>query len=172
MSTIYVGFSKSIVSVPILAWIIMACERVNFSHAYIRIRSDSLDRDLIYQATGSGVYFVGMEYFHQHSATVEEYALEVSDEAKKQFLRWAIDMSGKPYGRLQCLGIGIRRLAMLVGIKMKNPFSTGNKAYVCTEVVAEAVKELGMPIGQSLDDVGLRELVHYVRSLVLFQRKV
>ena len=169
MSKVYIGFSKSRVGLPIIAWLIMLCERVPFSHAYIRIRSESLDRDMIYQATGSGVYFVGLPAFELHSKIVEEYAFEVSDQARKKMLQWAIDTSGKPYGRLQLLGLGLKRLCSLVGIRIGNPFKSGSGAYICTELAARATEELGIPFGIDLDEVGLKELRDHVKMVSSLQ---
>lgn len=169
MSTIKIGFSKAKVGFPIIAWLIMLCERVPFSHAYIRVRSESLDRDLIYQATGSGVYFIGLPAFETHAQIIEEYSLEVSNEAKKKMLQWAIDTSGKPYGKLQLVGIGFKRLCSLVGIKIGNPFKTGSGAYICTELAAQATEELGIPFGVDLDEVGLKELRDHVKTVCELQ---
>lgn len=169
MAKITIGFSKSKVGFPVIAWLIMLCERVPFSHAYVKVHSDSLDRDLIYQATGSGVYFVGLPAFQLHSQTVEEYSLEVSDAAKKKMLQWAVDTSGKPYGRLQLAGIGLKRVCSLVGIKIGNPFKTGSGAYICTELAAQATEELGIPFGVDLDEVGLKELRDHVKMVVSLQ---
>lgn len=163
MESIIVGFSKPKGWFYPMSWIIRWAEGTAFSHAYIRVRSESLDRDLVYQATGAGVYFIGLPAFKDHYEIVEEYALTVSEEGKKKLLRWAVDNSGKPYGRLQCLGIGLRRLALIIGIRIKNPFSNEGEAYVCTELCAQATVEAGIPFNVEKDDVGLKELVQHVR---------
>lgn len=151
---ITVGFSRHKGFAP-LSWLIMLCERTNFSHAYIRLHSESLDRDLIYQATGAGVNFVGSVMFDQTAQVVEEYKIEISEDARKKLLQWCVDNAGKPYGRMQILGLGLVRLAKLVGIRMKNPFPNGNGAYVCCELVAEALENLGKAGLTDLDQVDL-----------------
>lgn len=159
---IAVGFSRHKGFAP-LSWLIMKCEGTNFSHAYIRVRSESLDRNLIYHATGSGVYFIGEPAFEEHVTVAEEYELKVTDQTRKELLQWAVDTSGKPYGKMQLIGLGLKRLVKLVGISIKNPFGTGNKAYICTELVASALKEVKMLDDVNLDEIGLAEL----RSLVI-----
>lgn len=141
-----------------LSWIIQWSEGTNFSHAYVKIRSDSLDRTLIYQATGSGVAFIGEPTFNEHYQVVEEYDIQISDAAKKKLLQWCVDNSGKPYGRLQCLGIGLQRTLKLIGISIKNPFSNGEQAYICTELAAKALEEVGIEFPTPLDEVDLLEL--------------
>lgn len=154
MSTVYVGFSKRRGFSP-LSSMIMWLEGTKFSHAYIRIRSDSIDRDLIYQATGAGVYFIGKALFEEHSETVEEYPLDMSDDARTRMLQWSVDNAGKPYGKRQMVGLGLVLLARMVGVRVKNPFTNGNKAYVCCELVAEALKNLGVPGADQIDQVDL-----------------
>lgn len=147
----------------------MFCEGTKFSHTYIRIRSESLERDLIYQATGSGVYFIGSHAFDEHHETVKEFPIKISDGAKKKMLQWAIDMSGKKYGQLQLLGIAIKRLFKLFGKNIKNPFHNGNSMYVCTELVLEATKELGFDPHIDMDSAGLRETYCHVSTIWLSQ---
>lgn len=163
MHKIGLGFSKPKGKFVPVSWLIRLVEGTKYSHAYIRVRSESLERDLIYEATGSGVYFVGSQTFESKATVIEEYDFQVTSETKKSLLQWAIDTSGKPYGRTQMLGLGLKRLAMVFGIKMKNIAKTGNKAYVCTELAAEALKELKLFEDLELDDIGLAEL----RVLVL-----
>lgn len=156
--SIIIGFSRARSKIAILSKIIMFAENTNFSHAYIKVYSKSLDRYLIYQATGSGVYFVGNNRFLSHSLPVEEYKFNISEESKIRLLQWAVDNSGKPYGKLQLLGLAIKRLAMIFGFNIKNPLSDGSKAYICCELVAEAVKDFGPLIEEDLDSIGLVQL--------------
>lgn len=161
---IKIGFSKSAKKLPIISWLIMLCEGTKFSHTYIRVHSDSLQRDLIYQATGTGVYFVGEIGFNESHHVVEEFDLGGSEEVKKALLQWAIDLSGKPYSHKQLLGIGIKRLFKLFGKNIKNPFCDGNAAYVCTELVAEASKFFGEEL-EDKDSLGLKEVYEHAQKL-------
>lgn len=162
---ITVGFSRHPGFAPI-SWLICAVEGTKFSHAYIKIRSDSLDRTLIYQATGVGVYFVGEQHFLTKAKPIEEYDFEISDEAKKNFLQKAIDKTGLPYSKMQIVGIAIMRLFALFGKKISNPFKNGDKAYVCCELVDAALSELGLiPNNVDKDSLGLKELMNHVKAL-------
>ena len=159
---IQVGFSRHKGFAP-LSWLIMLCEGTRFSHAYVRIRAESLDRDLIYQATGAGVHFVGKPLFDETAQVVEEYEIDIPDENRKKLLQWCVDNAGKPYGHLQLVGIGLIRLAKLIKIRITNPFSNGTKAYVCCELVAEALEHVGIPGPEPLDQVDLNS----TRDMVL-----
>lgn len=81
-----VGFSRRKGLAPV-SWLIMLCEGTNFSHAFIKVYSASLDRVLIYQATGSGVYFMGSTLFDKTAQVMEEYPIEVSEDARRKLLR-------------------------------------------------------------------------------------
>lgn len=170
MPRVEVGFVAPKAKLVPMSWLIRLCEGTRFSHAYIKVESKSLSRALVYQATGSGVYFIGETAFNDHYNLVEQYEFEVSDEAKTKLLQWAIDTSGKPYGIRQVIGLALQRACRLVGIKIRNPFANGSQAYVCTELVANALEELGMDIGMSLDEVGLVELAEYVRQAYTLQK--
>ena len=162
---IIVGFSRHPGFAPV-SWLICLVERTKFSHAYIKIRAESLDRTLIYQATGVGVYFIGEEQFLHHAKPIEEYEFEISDVAKKAFLQKAIDNTGLPYSRMQVLGIAVMRICSLFGKKISNPFKNGNKAYVCCELVDAALSELGLiPDEVDKDSVGLKDLRDHVKTL-------
>lgn len=163
MSKIIVGFSRHKGFAP-LSWLIMLCEGTNFSHAYIKVHSESLDRDLIYQATGSGVHFVGKALFDKTAQVVEEYEIEIPDYNRKKLLQWCVDNAGKPYGHLQLVGIGLIRLAKLFGIRMANPFSNGDQRYVCCELVAAALEHLGLASPEPLDQVDLNATREMARA--------
>mgnify|MGYP001571962652 CR=1 FL=1 len=161
---ITVGFSRHKGFAPI-SWIIMLCEHTPFSHAYIKVRSESLDRTLVYQATGSGVHFIGSAMFEESAQVIEEYEMPMPSEDRKKLLQWCVDNAGKPYGRLQVIGIGLIRLAKLFGLRISNPFSNGNKAYICCELVTAALEHTGMAGPDDLDQVDLiatRDMVRLV----------
>lgn len=154
MSTITIGFSKSKHKFPLISWLIMLCEKTNFSHAYISFYSDSLDRQLIYEAHGSGVNFVGDKMFA--SIPVESFEIEISDEQKINCLKWCIDQLGKPYSRKELIAIGLNRFLSLLNIKYRVNLDEGRNSYICTELVACAMKELGFNI--DTNNVGLKQL--------------
>src|SRR5690349_251313 len=104
MKTIAIGFSRP-KKFNILSWLIMKVQRTEYSHVYVRFHSDSLDRDLIYQASGLQVNFVGGTLFKDHHLTVKEFSLSVTDETYKNTLQFAVDKAGMPYSIKQLFGI-------------------------------------------------------------------
>lgn len=170
MITIWIGFSRALGFAP-LSDLIRWVERTDFSHAFVRVRSESLNRDLIYEATGKGVYFVGSEAFKHRAQIIKEFPILISTEAKNNLLRWAVDTSGRPYGTIQLLGLAIKRLAALLGKQIKNPIINGRRSYICTELVAEALKSLNLIKDSELEDIGLKELLVKVEEVYKMQRE-
>lgn len=158
MESIIIGFSKPR-SFGILAWLIMVVERSEFSHVYMKTYSKSLDRWLIYQASGTKVNFIGQEKFYEHNESVKEYLFDVNPESKTKFLVKAVDTVGTPYGVKQLIGIGLVRLGKVFGLKLTNPFRDNRATYVCSELAAEVLEEItGINIGEDLDTIGPKEL--------------
>jgi len=162
MEKIIVGLSKHKGFAP-GSKIIQICEGTNFSHAYVKIESTSLERILIYQATGSGVNFIGLDKFEEHNQPMKEFVFEISSEAKKLGLQFAIDACGTQYSRLQLIGIALKRVARLFGFKIKNPISSSG--YICTELVSKFLNEVGLfDDSVDLNDIGLIELQSILES--------
>jgi hypothetical protein len=144
----------------------MLVERTKFSHTYIKISSESLNRTLIYQANGSGVWFIGEDAFLHKNIPVEEYDFTITEVQKIKLLQFCVDNSGKSYGRMQLCGMGLCRLIKaVIGKSIKNPFGDENRRYICAELVANALNEVGFPEIKELDNIGLKELVEKVKQL-------
>lgn len=116
MSKLLIGFSKSKKKFAPYAKLIMFLDKCPFSHVYVRIPRAS-GVDVIYQAAGSVVNFVGTKRFQTHSEIVEEFEFEVTDETRNKFFDWAIKYAGTPYSMKAALGIGLAILFRL----HKNP---------------------------------------------------
>lgn len=155
MATIKAGFSRSKAGFPVAAWAIMACEHTDFSHSYVKIPT-RWGFDLVYHAVGSGVNFSGPCAFELHHQPVEEYEIEISDEARDKLLEWCARNSGLNYSRKQVFGMLIKRVAKLFGSNIRNPFSD-SQAYICTELVAKILESLGYQTPVGLEDMGLVE---------------
>lgn len=160
---IYIDLSKPQSWKP-LAWLIMLCEKSSFSHASMRWMSSSLDRNIIYEATGSGVHFISQPNFEVQHQIVKSYKFVISDPAKVKLLQWCIDNCEKPYGRIQFVGLGIKRLLGLFGIKIKNPFASGTNSYICCKLAAVALEEIGASSFDA-DEIDLNDLQQILEKL-------
>lgn len=166
MKTLVIGFSKpKNKCFPIFSWAIRFIEQTPYSHVYVRWRSDKLERDLVYQASGTMVNFMEGSRFDNQAETTHKYELEISEYIKLKVVKKAVDNAGAPYGMKQVIGILLVKLARLMGKDIKNPFSDGKATWVCSEIVLDALKELGMEMKIHPDNVTPRDIKEYLSSL-------
>ena len=168
MDNIVVGFSKPINrSWPfgyVFSWAIRIMENTEYSHAYIQWSSDWLERDIIYEASGSTVHFVVGHKFEKTAKTVFKYEIECSSEAKAKIIRKAMDYSNDPYGIKQVFGILIVRIARVFEKDIKNPFSDGNATWICSEIVMDLLEELGIDLSINQDNISPRDIQNFLEN--------
>lgn len=113
----------------------MKVDNSNFDHAYLRFHSDSLDREIIYQAVGKGVEFVGNVLFQSNVLPIEEFEIEIDDEKYISFMQFCVDNAGIPYGFWQVLTLGIAKILNKFNLKFNNLNQDGLKSEFCSEIV-------------------------------------
>jgi hypothetical protein len=164
MAKIIFGFSRPIEK-KILSSAIMKVDDVDFSHAYIKLWSEKYNRYLIYQASGLQVNFVNQEIFESHNVAVHEFEVEVSDETRTIVMQYAIDRCGMPYSIKELFGFLLVKINSCFGKTIKNPFGDGNRSYVCSELVAEIIREcLGKQLPKDPDDMTPKDLCLFLRA--------
>jgi len=131
MRTITVGFSRPSTWKP-FAWMIMAAYRTNYDHVYIKLHTDSYQRDIIYQASSVMVNFMSPVIFQAKNVIVEEYPIQISDENYVKLMQFCIDNAGKPYSLLEVLGFACMVIAGWFGKKISNPFQESTSQFVCS----------------------------------------
>lgn len=151
MKKITIGFSRPKKWNP-LSYLIMKIQGTPYSHVYLQFESTSLDRKLVYQASGLQVNFIGSVLFQDHHMTVKEFELEISDEAHKKTLQKAVDLAGMPYSKTQLFDILIHHFTG------KSVLKDGRSAYVCSELVAEMLKDLDIHMPEDLDVVEPKDI--------------
>lgn len=153
---IIIGFSKP-KKFHILSWLIQKIDRTEFSHVYLKIHSKSIQRDLIYQASGLSVNFCGIRIFNDKNESIIEFIIIITPEEKIEILKLAVDLAGKPYGMKELIGIGIVRFLGLFNKKIKNPYADGSKTYICSELAATILLKLNFKF-EELDSVTPKEI--------------
>lgn len=133
---IVIGFSRP-KKFKIMSYIIRLLERTKFSHVYLKINIDTLDRELICQASGIQVNFVGDTLFKEQNETIEEFEIHNVEDVESEVLKNCVDLVGKPYGIKQLLGLLVVQIAGFFGKKIKNPFADKTKTYICSELVGQ-----------------------------------
>ncbi len=118
--------------------------------------SDSLDVDLIYQASGLQVNFMGLQLFNGWETSLSEFEAYVTDDIYRDFMRWAIMNAGADYSLKQALGIGLVKLFNL----KDNPISNDQRTWVCSELAGYVLNSfIGIHIDKTaLDNAGPKEI--------------
>lgn len=140
MRKVVIGFSKSTKKLPLFSWAIRLWEGTDYSHCYTQFENRRHpELPLIYQASHDMMNFMSRSVFQTENQVVEEFVIEVNDEAYDNLMYKAIQLVGKPYGVRQIFGIV---LARIFDLKV-NPFETKKDTYTCSEWCAIVLKELG-----------------------------
>jgi hypothetical protein len=143
MRKLIIGFSKSTKFIPLFSWGIRIVEKTDYSHCYTQFENRRHpELPLIYQASHDMMNFMSRPIFLDTNKVVEEFVIEVSDEAYDNLMYKAIQLVGKPYGVKQVVGIVLAKLLKLE----KNPFQTNKDTYICSEWCGIVLKELGYVI--------------------------
>lgn len=167
MGRIIVGFSRPKKWKP-FAWLIMKAYGIDYDHVYVKFRSEKFDRNIIYQASSTMVNFMSDEIFEEENLIVDEFEVEITDENLVGMIQFAMDNAGRPYGVKEALGLGIVRIAELLGKTIKNPFKDGGSTYVCSALGAYILKHytaLNIPVDP--EDVSPPMLRAYLMSIKL-----
>ena len=163
METIYIGFSRPSGWFKPFSWAIRLLQWTSYSHVYIRVHSNSIDRDIIYQASGLQVNFIGLDLFKSKEIIIKEFPVQITPETKIKVLQYCTDMAGKPYGILEVFGFPWVIFNSFIGRHVNNPFSDGTNSFVCSEFVGDILKDfLGYPLPdpQNLDPKQIYEYLN------------
>lgn len=142
---IRIGFSqRNMFFSKFLQW----TEKRPYSHCYIRYKNRITGQDLILHAAVLSIHTLTLENFKKHGNTIiKEYTYEVTDPTKiKDALVFMFEMSGKPYGWIQLVGMGLVKIANFFGKKVKNPLADKDKTMVCSEFCAHVVSKIGINV--------------------------
>lgn len=165
MRILKVGFSRP-KDWKLFSQIIQWSEHAPFSHTFLRWSSETLNCELVYQASHGMVHFVSGERFDRENETVIEYCVELTDEQFNAIAKKCIELAGTKYGTLQIIGMALERAT-----KVRNPFRDGPKTFVCSELVGEVLKQI-MQIDLDPEYVGPSSLERLLSGFAVFRRVV
>jgi len=136
MKTIRVGFSYR--KNNLFSSIIKEVTASKVSHVYIRV-PNKLGDDLIFQASGLQVNLCSLSVFLEKEVVLEEYDIEVSGKQYTYFRKFIVSSLGKPYGLAEIFGFLFIIIAKKFGKTINNPFSQGDKAYICVQLAMDCI---------------------------------
>lgn len=135
---VWIGFSRSlypdIVSKFQRWWF-----KIDYTHAYIRFkihREYGQTLNLVLHATSMGLHVVSWKQFITKRTPVRDFEIAVSPGEYRNFLIYAFDTTGKPYGTKQMFGAGIAAIFRL----KSNPFGNVNETF-CSKAVGNVMNK-------------------------------
>lgn len=135
MKTITIGFSRPVnLTWKPYARLIMWAFSTPYDHTYLKFHSESCQRDIIYQASGSQINFMGSSYFEKNNIVVKEFEIQIEEEDYQHMLQFCIDNAGLPYGVLLAFGDIIVTVASWCKMAINNPFPGED---VCSSLMAK-----------------------------------
>lgn len=163
MKKIKIGFSKRR-KFNFISQSIMVLERTPFSHVYVRISSESLSRDLIYEASGTAVHFKAVKLFDRDNIVVEEYEVDLDDDTYIKVMQFCVDNAGMPYGLMSLLGFVPVYLGRSLGRTWRNPWRDGDRTYVCSELGAVILNLAGGGLLLGETEITPKALYEFIRN--------
>jgi hypothetical protein len=107
----------------------------SYSHSAISFYEDCIDRQLVYEASHGEVHQVEFMNWQEKNEITLSLVATLNDNEFNDLYKFCIDNCNQPYGSLTLIGILI---------KEKLGFSKigkdGNKKFICSELVAKALK--------------------------------
>lgn len=159
MRKITFGFSKPKNKIfPIFSWLIRWYEKTPYSHVYLRWET-SYGPKICYHAAHTTLHFLSELQFDKEIITVEDFELEVSEEAYKQVMLYCLKTCGREYGLWEVFGVA---LSEKLGLNF-NLFKTGDREQFCAEL---AYRVLGIISDEKLTVDPDMVKLQYVHSLI------
>lgn len=122
-----VGFSRP-KKMNALSWLIMKIMGTTYSHTYLLFDVPETGQELVYQANRKGVHSIEYSTFKKDNNIIDEIFIP-TENARIDALRFCITNLGQPYSFLTLISI-------LFNIK----FGDGRRYFICSELVARALK--------------------------------
>lgn len=134
MNTITIGFSKPKNRFfPIFSWLIRLYEKTSYSHVFIRLHIQELNREVLFEAVGPHVRMVTVKEWEKTAQEVASFDVPVSHSNYISILQYCIDHQAAGYGIMQNVGVV---LADWFNLK-HNPFTSGMN---CSEFIYNILK--------------------------------
>lgn len=166
MKQITIGFSRACTALPVFSWLIMAVQRTNYSHVYLKYQDDFLGQPMYYQASHTLVNSMCADVFLAQETVVQEFTFNVSDASFLACMKFAASQAGKPYGTREILGLGLCEIAMIANVKMDNPFKDAGTTWICDQLIAELLATCeNVKLLKPLDDMIPKDMFTLVSTL-------
>lgn len=144
---------------PILSYGIRAIQQTEYSHVRLRW-TNSTGKDIIYEASGNHVKFVGTLAQKDHKVKIiKYYELDLDTTHYRGLIDLCMEYAGVEYGKLQIVGILLATIFKLD----RNPLANGKYSQVCSELVGRFLEEvMGYNLDINLDIAGPKQIDEFL----------
>lgn len=164
METITIVFSKSTAKIATFSRLIMASEKVPYSHVAVKMIDDETGQNVYYQASSVMVNEMGEDEFLSKEKIIYSFDFLVDSDLKKDMKKFCVSQLGKSYGLLTVVGLAIVQIGKWIGLKISNPFKDNGTTYVCDQFVATMVDSCTSTKIANIDSLGPVDLYPMVQS--------
>lgn len=166
MKQITIGFSRACTTLPVFSWLIMAVQRTNFSHVYLKYQDEFLGQTMYYQASHTLVNSMSEAVFLAQETVVQEFTFSVSDVSYLACMKNAAAQAGKPYGTMEILGLAVVELAMAVNMRVHNPVKDAGETWICDQLIAYLLNTCeNVKLPMPLNDMIPKDVYNLVSTL-------
>lgn len=132
-----------------------------YSHVLARWDGARGSVDVVWEAAGSGIRFLGPIAHKNKYKVVSQYNIELSKIEYHRLIEYTHKYAHVEYGYVQLVGMLIARIFRM----SRNPLSSGESAQVCSEAVGGLLRYVkGWDININLDVYGPDKLEYYLQK--------
>jgi len=143
----------------------MKIQGTKYSHVYLKYKADWADRDVYFQASHTSVNFMNSVHFLGEEIVIQEFEFQVSDEKFSRMQNFCLDNSAKPYGILCIFGFAYKIVLNRLGFKVHNPIRNAAQTPVCSQLIAELLVDLDVPLSMDIEDITPLDLFPIIKAL-------
>jgi hypothetical protein len=173
MNKLYVLFAKNKRWWAILSDIIRLVERVDYSHAAIMLHNTATNQSTIYESRFPRGRSIDLIDWLKEYEIKEVFLIDDNFDVTSEKYYDLISMVRKPYSILQLLLIGLGIICLPFGRISAHAKINGNRAKVCTELVATFLsRAYGVRLKKSPDMMGLRDTLILVDEYIESKKRI
>ncbi len=131
MQQLKIQFTRPAGKYKLLSWLIRKILDTSYSHVLARWQGARGKVDIVWEAAGSYIRFLGPIAHANKYNVIHEYVVELDKAEYVRLIEYTHRYAHVDYGKWQLLGMLLARLLRL----KKNPISQGEAEQVCSEAV-------------------------------------
>lgn len=151
MTTLKIQFTRPAKGIKVLSWVIRKVLHTEYSHVLARWFGAKGKIEVVWEAAGSSIRFLGPIAHKNKYIIVKEYSIVLDKNEYLKLIEYTHEFAHVNYGKMQLIGMLFARVFSL----KYNPISQGKSEQVCSEAIAGLLSYVkGWHIDINLDVYG------------------